>query len=55
MSKIDRDLAHEADLRGRFHRARCPDPKCMVCGDERIWRLVFAPPGHLSWAPKTRQ
>jgi hypothetical protein len=41
MSSIDRDLAREGALRARFRRAGCPDPKCVSCGEERIWRLVF--------------
>jgi hypothetical protein len=39
MSKIDRDLAREAALRGRFRRFGFPDPKCVDCGEDRIWRL----------------
>ena len=41
MSNIDRDLAREAALRVRYRRAGCPDPKCDVCGEEKVWRLAF--------------
>jgi hypothetical protein len=41
MSKLDRDLIREKALRARFRRAGCPDPKCVVCGEERICRLAL--------------
>jgi hypothetical protein len=39
MSKIDRDLAREAAIRARFRRFGFPDPMCVVCGEDCIWRL----------------
>jgi hypothetical protein len=39
MSKIDRDLARGAAIRARFRRFGFPDPMCVVCGEDRIWRL----------------
>ena len=41
MSKLDRDFAREAGLRAKRRRAKCPDPKCRICGEERIARLVL--------------
>jgi hypothetical protein len=41
MSKIDRDLAREAAIRARFRRFGFPDPKCLDCGEDRIWRLAL--------------
>jgi hypothetical protein len=41
MSKIDRDLAREAAIRARFRRFGFPDPNCVNCGEDRIWRLVL--------------
>ena len=39
MSKIDRDLVREAAVRSRLRRAGCPDPRCTVCGEGRVWRF----------------
>jgi hypothetical protein len=39
MSKVDRDLAREAAIRARFRRAGFPDPRCVICGNDCIWRL----------------
>lgn len=33
------DPAREADMRERFRRAGFPDPRCVACGESRIWRL----------------
>jgi hypothetical protein len=41
VSTIDRDLAREAALRARFRRAGYPDPACLNCGEDRIWRLAL--------------
>ena len=41
MSKIDRDLAREAGIRARFRRVGYPDPVCLNCGEDRIWRLAL--------------
>jgi hypothetical protein len=42
MSKVDRDLAREAAFRARQRKAGCPDPKCHVCDEGCIWRLVLS-------------
>ena len=39
MSKVDRDLAREAAIRGRLLHLGFPNPKCEVCGEDRVWRL----------------
>jgi hypothetical protein len=39
MSKIDRDLAREGRIRARFLKAGFADPRCVICGEDRIWRL----------------
>jgi hypothetical protein len=41
MSKIDRDLAREAATRARFRGFGFPDPTCVDCGEDRIWRLAL--------------
>src|SRR6266702_1031508 len=39
MSKLDRDLKREAAIRGRLRQLGCADPVCLVCGEDKPWRL----------------
>jgi len=41
MSKIDRDLAREAAIRGRFRRFGFPDPRCVDCGEDKVSCLAL--------------
>lgn len=51
MAKIDRDLAREGAIRLRLQRAGCPDPRCAICGEERVWRLVHTRAGQKRKGP----
>jgi hypothetical protein len=39
MSKLDRDLKHEALIRGKLRELGSPAPVCLVCGEDKPWRL----------------
>jgi hypothetical protein len=39
MSEIDRDLKREALIRGKLRELGSPAPVCLVCGEDKPWRL----------------
>lgn len=34
-----RDPVRDPEMRDRFRQAGFPEPRCPICGDDRIWRL----------------